>query len=747
MVLSCGSFLTLQDHTIYFVHQSAKDYLLARPSDNALHVAHDTALNKIFPSGTNHVHYEIFRRSLKTMSATLRRDIYDLREPGIEIDDVEVPDPDPLASVGYSCLHWVDHWCDSLPDTSTSQHNDLPGRDAILAFLQTKLLHWLEAVSLLRIAWQGEYALQNLDERLVISLHDVQIRVPGRLTDLVRAAADFLDLFPLSTLPLQVYVALVYGATSGLLKELFEAQLPAWLVMLPNVEAESPPCIQTLDLSNNDVTFTVDAAAFSPDGRHLALHSTGSGIRIWDTVTGLCTQTLGGEYRWVLLLLVFSADGKQLASVLYKKEDLRSATAGNNIPVEVRIWDASTGECVRTLMRIEHRSHITELECSDPFRSFCSLAFSPNVKRLAWGRGLTIQIQDVATGEMTQLFEGHFAPVMSVAFSPDGRLLSSGPDATVRLWDTVTEKWMQTLKGHRSCVSVVSFSPNSKCLASGSWDATVRIWNTTTYECTHLFELEIGFRPLVFPLVVFSPDGKTLALKETDRNYISIWDAATSSYMWTVTGNELPGSEAFSPDGRRLTSVSSSAAVRSWDVTSSKQTPTLDRRPKPIGWLAVSRDGKYLALSDARSHYDNAPLGNTSIDIFDVTTRKYLKTVKTQWPSDKLQKIRSLTFSFNDTGTCLHTKHSEGDVECDVELGLPPADSNVSKTECYYVQNGWIRTQDQNLILLPPTHAASDGKPRAGAICALGGPTLAFTAHLSRDVMVVNFRGEGPYNI
>jgi hypothetical protein len=167
MVLSCRSFLTLQDHTIYFVHQSAKDYLLAPPSDNALHVAHDTAFNKIFPSGTNHVHYEIFRRSLKTMSVTLRRDIYGLREPGIEIHDVEVPDPDPLASVGYSCLHWVNHWCDSLPGTSTSQHNDLPGRDAILAFLETKLLHWVEAVSLLRDARKAASALRNLEERLV----------------------------------------------------------------------------------------------------------------------------------------------------------------------------------------------------------------------------------------------------------------------------------------------------------------------------------------------------------------------------------------------------------------------------------------------------------------------------------------------------------------------------------------------------------------------------------------------------
>ena len=41
----CGSFLTIREGTIYFVHQSAKDYLLINASD------------KIFPSGKEAAHY------------------------------------------------------------------------------------------------------------------------------------------------------------------------------------------------------------------------------------------------------------------------------------------------------------------------------------------------------------------------------------------------------------------------------------------------------------------------------------------------------------------------------------------------------------------------------------------------------------------------------------------------------------------------------------------------------------------
>jgi hypothetical protein len=94
---SCGSFLSLRKGVIYFVHQSAKEYLL------------DKASNQIVPSGTTDQHHTIFSRSLLVMSRSLRRDMYNLNHPGISIDDVRQPDPNPLASARYSCFYWVDH--------------------------------------------------------------------------------------------------------------------------------------------------------------------------------------------------------------------------------------------------------------------------------------------------------------------------------------------------------------------------------------------------------------------------------------------------------------------------------------------------------------------------------------------------------------------------------------------------------------------------------------------------------------
>ena len=149
LVELCGSFLIVRDAVIYFVHQSAKDYLIT----NAAHL--------IFPDGRAKVNYGILSRSLQVMSQTLRRDIYDLCAPGILIDQVGSADPDPLAPVRYSCVYWVDH----LHETDGSSHYEGELRDGgtIHMFLQKHFLHWMEALSLMRSMLNGVAMVGKLE--------------------------------------------------------------------------------------------------------------------------------------------------------------------------------------------------------------------------------------------------------------------------------------------------------------------------------------------------------------------------------------------------------------------------------------------------------------------------------------------------------------------------------------------------------------------------------------------------------
>ena len=151
----CGSFLTLQEHTISFVHQSAKDFLIKK------------AHNEIYPLGAVAVHHTIFSRSLQAMCQILRRGIYSLRAPGIFTDQVNAPSPDPLATVRYSCHYWVDHLLDC--GTRDNTIDNLSG--SVFDFLRRSFLYWLEALSLMDGLSDGILMIRKLESGLQVSVY------------------------------------------------------------------------------------------------------------------------------------------------------------------------------------------------------------------------------------------------------------------------------------------------------------------------------------------------------------------------------------------------------------------------------------------------------------------------------------------------------------------------------------------------------------------------------------------------
>jgi hypothetical protein len=146
----CGSFLTLREDTVYFVHQSAKDFLFAKAYDEA------------FPDGIEDVHRTIFSRSLAILSGTLRRDMYSLEAPGYPIENVKPPEADPLAVSRYPCIYWIDHLCDSKPESLANMVGGLHVLDAVDEFLRKKYLYWLEALSLCRSMGKGVLSMAKL---------------------------------------------------------------------------------------------------------------------------------------------------------------------------------------------------------------------------------------------------------------------------------------------------------------------------------------------------------------------------------------------------------------------------------------------------------------------------------------------------------------------------------------------------------------------------------------------------------
>jgi hypothetical protein len=146
----CRSFLTLREDTIYFVHQSAKDFLFAK------------AFVDIFPNGAEEVHRVIFSKSLATLTSTLHRNMYGLKALGTHVEDVEIPKPDSLAASRYPCIYWIDHLHDSKPKFYANSVSDLQVVGVVAEFLRNKYLYWLEGLSLCKSLGKGVVSIAKL---------------------------------------------------------------------------------------------------------------------------------------------------------------------------------------------------------------------------------------------------------------------------------------------------------------------------------------------------------------------------------------------------------------------------------------------------------------------------------------------------------------------------------------------------------------------------------------------------------
>ncbi|WPJ67032.1 hypothetical protein SMAC4_14111 [Sordaria macrospora] len=575
----CGSFLTLRDQTVYFIHQSAKDFLLGNASDKAGNQAFLETFKWIFPSGKEDVNYTIFSRSLDAMSTTLRRDIYGLRAPGFLSDKVQIPNPDPLATVRYSCVYWVDHLCESVSGTNTKWHNHLRDEKVVHKFLETKYLYWLEALSLLQAMPAGVVAIGKL-EGLLGGNH--QLQLSKLVWDAYRFAMAYKSI--IEQAPLQAYIsALVFAPSGSLIKRNFRAEEPEWIRTKPAVELDWNPCLQTLEGHSRSVR----SVAFSPDGQRLASGSVDNTIKIWDPASGSCLQTLEGHSQYVDSV-AFSPDGQRLAS-----------GSGDDT---IKIWDTASGSCLQTL---EGHS-----------KTVRSVAFSPDGQRLASGsEDNTIKIWDPASRSCLQTLEGHSWYVVSIAFSPDGQRLASGSwDKTIKIWDPALGSCLQTLEGHIDSISSVAFSSDGQRLASGSWDKTIKIWDPASGGCLQTLEGHSQY----IGSVAFSPDGQRLASGSGDK-MIKIWDPVSRSCLQTLEGHsEYIGSVASSPDGQRLASGSGDDTIKIWDPASGSCFQTLEGHRETILSVAFSPDGQRLASGS----------GDDIIKIWDPASGGCLRTLE-----------------------------------------------------------------------------------------------------------------------
>jgi WD40 repeat protein len=274
--------------------------------------------------------------------------------------------------------------------------------------------------------------------------------------------------------------------------------------------------------------------AFSPDNKWVASGAFAGKVKLWDAATGREIRALDG-LKYDVYGVAFSPDGQIVAAAAK----------------HIVLWNAATGETLRTIEE-----------------SGGELAFSPDGRLLAVGRGTTITLWDVDSASAVRTMDGHESRIYSLAFSPDGQTIASGgSDSTVMLWDVETGQVIHTLSEHTDEVTSVAIHPDGLLLASGSADGTVRLWDVESGERLRIVtegEKQVNS-------VAFSPDGQILATGGRDST-VRLWDVESGEPVKSLYGH---GSWirclAFSPDGRTLASGSSDDTIKLWDMAAVAQ--------------------------------------------------------------------------------------------------------------------------------------------------------------------------------
>ncbi|THC95393.1 hypothetical protein EYZ11_005117 [Aspergillus tanneri] len=153
-------------------------------------------------------------------------------------------------------------------------------------------------------------------------------------------------------------------------------------------------------------------------------------------------------------------------------------------------------------------------------------------------------------------FKGHTNGVICLQFE-DNILATGSYDATIKIWDTETGEELRTLRGHESGIRCLQFDDTK--LISGSMDRSLKVWNWRTGECISTYT---GHRGGVIGLHF---DSTILASASVDKT-VKIWNFEDKSTCLLRGHTDWVNAVRVDTPSRTVFSASDDCTVRLWDL-------------------------------------------------------------------------------------------------------------------------------------------------------------------------------------
>lgn len=371
------------------------------------------------------------------------------------------------------------------------------------------------------------------------------------------------------------------------------------------------------------------AAAFSPDGRRLALMTA-----VWDisgalqsgaTTTNREAGTAGGPdiitwndrlFDYADPFIEFIAPSSEIDSVFHEPGSVSYSPDGSRLLTTVisslavmRV--AITGEPLFTLTG--HTGIIN------------GTAFGPNSEMVATASADgTARVWDAGSGQLALVLEGHGDEVVKVAFSPDGqRLATASLDGTTKMWDISPGgrgEWLSPAK-HRGSVEV-AFNPHESRLVTAGQDGVAYLLDIPTGIQIASLDKKLNANTIEVddPVIVwitrpaFSSDGALLVLAG-EEGTVHLFDTSVGERLRSYQLGRAVSVMTFSPGGEWLFIGSEDGVLSILEVDTGEVLAEWIVQDGFVNGLAFNHDGTTLTIAGANGEIIVADLDRILPDL------------------------------------------------------------------------------------------------------------------------------------
>ncbi|KAF3940190.1 hypothetical protein ABW19_dt0203732 [Dactylella cylindrospora] len=547
LISRCGSFLFAQDGIVYFVHQSAKDFL-----ESTAGTTHSA-----IPDGLVYWHQRIVENSIASFRQRLHRDVCQLKLPGFKVQDVTPEQLGRIGDMNYPCSFWINHL-----QISIKNNLDFNPDGIVMTFMDESFLFWVEVMSL----------LQRFPDT-VLQMYELRkfLKSPS-ICDILSDAESFLrhNGSSIQMGPLQIYAsALVFTSKKNWVRRKYGSLIPEWLTMRPEIEGGRNLCFKTFkvpDGPDGTPPLGIHSVAFSPCGRLLACLCTGLTLTVLSVPAAVFVSHSAWnpgiahprnrendssdppkqpdlaaiinfyKFPYIPEDLYFSQNGRRIIALCrgYENDNLGTVVGRNISSYFLGLYDVHNHSWVSTNIYEKLEEKGAEIE-RERLELFCApnypAALSPHGRFVAVAAKRAVWLINNTSASYEHLVGFDEPGGCRLAFSFDCRFLAVLSAVGIQIWDPdnrtctarIAPNYQFSFKS-----SWITMSPGGECLA-------VVGESTKFYSRSHNSIREISIKAMSNGRFCFSETGRRIATVDTDARGIDVWDTETGKHVTSHT--------------------------------------------------------------------------------------------------------------------------------------------------------------------------------------------------------------------